>query len=70
MYGKIIKKAGAKNLGTFMRDKIETKAIVKTDKWIGYKLLQQDFENLIRLASEEKGGNFPELHRIIMIFKA
>jgi len=70
MYGKVIEKADAKNLGRFMKDTIESKAMIKTDKWVGYNPLKKDFKNLTQLASGEKGGNFPEIHRAIMIFKS
>jgi hypothetical protein len=69
MYGKVIPQADAENLGNFMREKIETKSNIKTDKWLGYKPLKSDFENMIQLSSGEKGGNFPEIHRAIMLFK-
>ena len=70
MYGKVIDKADAENLGNFMRSKINSHAHVKTDKWLEYKTLKSDFENLIQISSGEKGGNFPEIHRAIMLFKA
>ena len=70
MYGRVIPQADAKNLGDFMREKIEKKANVKTDKWLGYKPLKVEFENMVQLSSGEKGGNFPEIHRAIMLFKA
>jgi hypothetical protein len=70
MYGKVIEKADSKNLGGFMRTKIEPQANIKTDKWLGYKPLKKDFENLVQVDSGEKGGNFPEIHRAIMLFKA
>jgi hypothetical protein len=70
MYAKEIKKADAKNLGGFMRERIEATAKIKTDKWQGYKPLTKDFANLTQLASGEKGGNFPEIHRAIMMFKS
>jgi hypothetical protein len=70
MYGKVIDKANSKNLGDFMRAKIELSSNVKTDKWLGYKPLIKDFENLTQLDSGEKGGNFPEIHRAIMLFKS
>jgi transposase-like protein len=37
MYAKEISNADSKNLGDFMRSKIEPTASVKTDKWMGYK---------------------------------
>jgi hypothetical protein len=70
MYGKVIAQADAKNLGNFMREKIKPKAKIKTDKWVGYKPLKSEFENMIQLSSGEKGGNFPQIHRAIMLFKA
>jgi len=70
MYGKEIAKADAENLGSFMRDTIASNAMIKTDKWSGYKPLKKDFENLIQLDSGKKGGNFPEIHRVIMMFKS
>jgi hypothetical protein len=70
MYGKVISQADAKNLGEFIRKKIEKKANIKTDKWLGYKPLKSKFENMTQLSSGDKGGNFPEIHRAIMLFKA
>ena len=70
MYGKVIEQADAKNLGDFMREKIELQAQIKTDKWLGYRPLNSDFKNLVQLSSGDKGGNFPEIHRAIMLFKS
>ena len=70
MYAKEIEHADAENLGNFMREKIEKTATVKSDKWIGYKPLKSDFEYLEQIPSGSKGGNFPEIHRAIMMFKA
>ena len=70
MYGKVIEQANAKNLGDFMRAKIKPQSNIKTDKWHGYKPLKSEFKNLIQLSSGEKGGNFPEIHRAVMLFKA
>jgi len=70
MYGKVIEQADAKNLGNFMKAKINPQAQIKTDKWLGYRPLKSEFSNLIQLSSGEKGGNFPEIHRSIMLFKS
>jgi transposase-like protein len=70
MYGKVIDKADAKNLGCFMRTKIESKTSIKTDKRTGYAPLKSEFENLVQVDSGKKGGNFPEMHRAIMLFKS
>jgi transposase-like protein len=70
MYAKEIESADSKNLGDFMRAKIEKTASVKTDKWIGYKSLKNYFDNFEQLSTGDKGGNFPEIHRAIMMFKS
>jgi hypothetical protein len=70
MYGKVIEKANAKNLGGFMMAKVKPQANIKTDKWLGYKPLKNKFENLVQVSSGENGGNFPEIHRAVMMFKA
>jgi hypothetical protein len=70
MYGKVIEQADAKNLGNFMRKKIEKEADIKTDKWMGYKPLNSEFKNMVQLSSGDKGDNFPEIHRAVMLFKA
>jgi hypothetical protein len=70
MYGKVIEQVDAKTLGSFMREKIKKKASIKTDKWLVYKPLKSEFENMVQLRSGDKGGNFPEIHRAIMLFKS
>ncbi len=69
LYGKVIKRSSAKELGAFMRAAIDNEAHVKTDVWAGYKPLKKDFANLIQMSSGKKGENFPDLHRAIMGFK-
>lgn len=69
-YAKVIDKADAINLGSFMKQNIEPQAKVTTDKWTGYKPILKDFENMERVKSGKKGENFPELHRVIMTFKS
>jgi len=70
MYGKEIAKADSKHLGSFMKETIDTKANIKTDKWLGYRPLKNTFKNLLQIDSGKKGGNFPEIHRAIMLFKS
>jgi hypothetical protein len=70
LYARHIDKADAESLGGFMKDHIALDADVKTDKWNGYTPLEKDFSKLKRIPSGEKGGNFPEMHRTIMMFKA
>lgn len=69
LYGKVIERSSAKELGGFMKANIEKDAIVKTDKWAGYKPLKKNFVNLSQIQSGKKGENFPDLHRVIMGFK-
>lgn len=69
VYGKVIGKGSAKELGSFMKDTIEPDTEIKTDEWTGYKPLKKDFANLYQVPSGKKGENFPDLHRVIMSFK-
>jgi len=69
VYGKVIGKSSAKELGSFMKDTIEPDTEIKTDEWTGYKPLKKDFANLRQVPSGKKGDNFPDLHRVIMGFK-
>jgi predicted RNA-binding Zn-ribbon protein involved in translation (DUF1610 family) len=69
MYGKAIQHSSAKELGAFMKSKIELSANIKTDEWTGYRPLMKDFINLVQVPSGKKGSNFPDLHRVIMGFK-
>ncbi len=69
VYGKVISKSSAKELGAFMKDTIEPDAEIKTDEWIGYKPLKKHFARLSQVPSGNKGSNFPDLHRVIMGFK-
>lgn len=69
LYGKVIERSSAKELGSFMKANIESDALVKTDQWTGYTPLKKDFVNLNQLPSGKKGENFPDLHRVIMGFK-
>jgi len=39
-------------------------------KFLLYRPLKSEFSNLIQLSSGEKGGNFPVIHRAIMLFKS
>jgi len=70
MYARVIDSASRVNLKGFMLDHIKAEANVRTDKWAGYKGLQNEFPNIIQEKSEKKGKNFVELHRCIMMFKA
>ena len=69
LYAKVIPDAGSVSLGEFMKYHINPSANIKTDLWTGYKPLEKDFENLVRIPSGKKGENFPEMHRAIMNLK-
>lgn len=69
IYGKVIEHSSAKELGDFMRQTIDSKALIKTDQWSGYTPVRQCFENMRQVPSGKKGRNFPDMHRAIMSFK-
>ena len=70
LYAREIPNASSSSLGDFMKDHISPLAHVTTDKWVGYKPLKKHFINLEQIPSGKKGGNFKELHRVIMNLKA
>ncbi len=69
LYARVIPHADAASLGGFMKDHIAPSAKITTDQWTGYRPLVKDFENLVQIPSGSKGGNFPEMHRAIMMVK-
>ena len=69
LYARVIPNSSSDSLGSFMKHHISPSAKITTDQWTGYGPLEKDFENLIRIPSGKKGGNFPELHRTIMNLK-
>ena len=70
MYARQIKDGSNKSLRPFFEDHIDSKAEIKTDKWKGYTPLQGVYPNLTQVDSGKKGENFPDMHRVIMMFKA
>ncbi len=69
VYGKVIETASRKILESFMQEHICTKAAVRTDGWKGYLGLEKEFFKLSRQESDKKGEDFPQLNRVIMMFK-
>ena len=69
LYARVIQKAGPKNPGRFMEGHIGSNTDITTDKWTGYQPLKNTFMNLDQIYSGDKGGNFPELHRVVMNLK-
>ena len=68
-YAKVIESADANELGGFFSERITCDANIKTDNWTGYKPLKKDYKNLEQKPSKN-GGNFPLMHRQIMMFKS
>jgi hypothetical protein len=58
-----------KSLKPFFKDHIDPKAEIKTDQWRGYTPLKHGFPNLEQIPSGTKGGNFHDMHRVIMMLK-
>jgi len=69
LYAKVIPSSDALSLGGFMKHHIDPKAKVTTDQWTGYAPLAKHFENMVQIPSGKKGGNFPDLHRAVMMLK-
>jgi hypothetical protein len=53
-----------------MKDHVSRFARIKTDGWQGYRPLQEEYDDLAQEKSEQKGKNFPEMHRVIMLLKS
>ena len=70
MYGKEISKSSSSEFRRFFDDHISPEAMIRTDKCTGYKPLKQEYKNLLQEESGQKGKNFPEMHRAIMMFKS
>lgn len=69
LYARVIPKASAEHLGGFMKHHIDENAQITTDKWTGYTPLKKEFDNLVQIPTGAKGGNFPQMHRVIMNLK-
>ena len=68
-YAQVIPKADAIELYAFADKFIDKSALLKTDGWTGYKPLKDSYPNLVQEKSDH-GGNFPRMHRQIMMLKA
>ena len=66
LYARAVQKADPKNPGRFMEGHIGPNTDITTDKWTGYQPLKKTFMNLNQIYPGDKGGNFQELHRVIM----
>ena len=70
MYARVIGDASNGSLRPFFQYHIAPNAEIKTDLWKGYGPLKEDFPNLEQIPSGQKGRNFPDMHRAIMMLKA
>ena len=70
MYARVIENGSNASLKPFFEDHISPQAKITTDEWKGYSPFKEDFPNLEQIPSGKKGENFPDMHRIIMMFKA
>lgn len=68
-YAKVVESGHSNELGGFFVERIQPDAHIKTDNWTGYKPLKKSYKNLVQVNSE-KGVNFPQMHRQIMMFKS
>lgn len=69
IYAQCINRATKKELGNFMKNKIDKEASVKTDKWKSYISLKDYFPNL-ETTKNDPGKTFPSLERSIMMLKS
>jgi len=67
-YARHIPNAGSEELRPFFEDHIAPSAMVRTDKWRGYRPLIDDYV-FLRQEKSRKGENFEYMHRQIMSFK-
>lgn len=66
-YAKVINNYSTNELFPFFEDKIDEKAMVKTDKWSSYQPISKIFE--IEQFKSEGGVNFKELNNLTMLIK-
>lgn len=70
MYGREIDRSSSAEFKPFFDTHISAEAKIRTDQWTGYTPLKEDYKHLSQEPSGEKGNNFPEIHRAIMLFKS
>ena len=69
MYAKVLENAGSKQLRPFFEENVSRDAQIRTDGWRGYGPLKKDWTKLEQEESGKKGGNFKQMHRVIMGLK-
>jgi hypothetical protein len=70
VYAQVIPNASYKELKMFFQNHISPSAQVTTDKWKGYTPLKETYPLLEQIISGQKGNNFGDMHRVIMMIKA
>ena len=70
MYAKVISDASEKSFKPFFTEYIDPQANIRTDGWATYQTFKGKYPKLKQEKSENKGGNFNDIHRVIMMFKA
>ncbi len=70
VYAKVIPNSSYKELKIFFQMHISQSAQVTTDKWKGYTPLKENYPLLEQIESGQKGNNFGDMHRVIMMIKA
>jgi hypothetical protein len=70
MYARVIPDASEESFKPFFVEHIHPQANIRTDGWSSYKTFKDKYPNLKQEKSENKGANFNDMHRVIMMFKA
>ena len=70
VYAQVIPNASHTELKVFFQNHISPSAEITTDKWKGYAPLKENYPLLEQIESGEKGNNFGDMHRVIMMIKA
>jgi hypothetical protein len=70
MYACVIEDCSNAEFKPFFEEHISKAAKVRTDGWAGYKPFKEEYPELRQVISGKKGGNYTEMHRCIMMFKA
>jgi len=70
VYAKVVPNASSPELKVFFDAYISPNAKVRTDNWKGYTPLKEQYPLLKQIESGQKGCNFKDMHRVIMMIKA
>jgi hypothetical protein len=70
MYARVIPDASEESFKPFFTEHIDPQANIRTDGWSSYQTFKEKYPNLKQEKSKNKGANFNDIHRVIMMFKA